>query len=198
MCLDGKLASGCYLAGTMIQGLAVLNHSDYTPQRWHESLIAIALAIFSTFINTVLARLLPSIESIILLLHVFGFLPVLVPLWVLAPHAFAQDVFTTFNDGGNWHNTGLATLVGILSVQLSLIGPDAVVHMSEAVRNASKTIPRIMLATLGFNGAPGFTMLVTLCFCIGNLEEVLEMPTGYPFVQVGGDPIVPRESSHFS
>ena len=116
------------------------------------------------------------------------------PLWVLAPHASAHDVFTTFNDGGDWQNTGLATLVGILSVQLSLIGPDAVVHMSEEVRNASKTIPRIMLATLVFNGALGFVMLVTLCFCIGNLEEVLETPTGYPFIQVSGAPIIQRQN----
>ena len=183
-------ASGCYLAGTIIQGLAVLNYPDYTPQRWHGSLIAIALAFFSLFINALLAKLLPSIEGTILLLHLFGFLAVLVPLWTLAPHASAHDVFTTFNDGGDWHNSGLATLVGILSVQLSLIGPDAVVHMSEEVRNASKTIPRIMLATLVFNGALGFAMLVTLCFCIGNLEEVLETPTGYPFIQVGGPPVI--------
>lgn len=79
---------------------------------------------------------------------------------------------------------GLAVLIGILSPQLALIGPDAAVHMSEEVRNASKTIPKIMFATLFTNGALGFTMLVTLCFCVGNLEEVLQTPTGYPFIQV--------------
>ncbi|KAL8734737.1 MAG: hypothetical protein Q9181_003101 [Wetmoreana brouardii] len=56
--------------------------------------------------------------------------------------------------------------------------------MAEEVRNASKTIPRIMLATMIFNGALGFVMLVTLCFCVGNLEEVLKTETGYPFIQI--------------
>ena len=177
-------AAGCYLAGTEIQGLIVLNHPHYVPQRWHGSLIAIALVFFSLFINTVLARNLPSIEGVILILHIFGFIAILVPLWVLAPLSSAHDVFTTFNDGGNWRSTGLAVLIGILSPQLSLIGPDAAVHMSEEVRNASKTIPRIMLATLCVNGALGFIMLITLCFCIGNLQDVLQTATGYPFIQV--------------
>lgn len=165
----------------------MLNNPDYVFQRWHGSLIAIALVFFSLFINTVLARYLPSIEGIILVLHFFGFIAILVPLWVLAPKSSAHDVFTTFNDGGNWGNTGLAVLIGILSPQLALIGPDAAVHMSEEVRNASKTIPRIMLATLIFNGALGFIMLVTLCFCVGNLQDVLQTPTGYPFIQVRQD-----------
>ncbi|KAL8718986.1 MAG: hypothetical protein Q9225_003944 [Loekoesia sp. 1 TL-2023] len=153
-------------------------------RRWHGSLIAIALVFFSLFLNTVLAQNLPSIEGVILVLHFLGFIAILVPLWVLAPKSSARDVFTTFNDGGDWRSTGLAVLIGILSPQLSLIGPDAAVHMSEEVRNASKTIPRIMLATMLLNGALGFIMLITLCFCIGNLQDVLQTATGYPFIQV--------------
>lgn len=177
-------AAGCYLAGTEIQGLVVLNHPDYVPQRWHGSLIAISLVLFSLLNNTVLAQKLPLIEGVILILHIGGFIAILVPLWVLAPLSSAHNVFTSFNDGGDWHSTGLAVLVGILSPQLALIGPDAAVHMSEEVRNASKTIPRIMLATMCINGAMGFIMLITLCFCVGNLEDVLDTATGYPFIQV--------------
>ncbi|KAL8810818.1 MAG: hypothetical protein Q9200_002286 [Gallowayella weberi] len=177
-------AAGCYLAGTEIQGLIVLNHPNYVPQRWHGSLLAIALVLVSLFINTVLAKVLPTIQATILVLHVFGFIAILIPLWVLSPHAPADRVFREFNDGGDWRSMGLAALVGILSPTVSLIGPDAAVHISEEVRNASKTLPRIMLATATGNGILGFVMLITFCFCIGNLEEVLQTPTGYPFIQV--------------
>ncbi|KAL8670211.1 MAG: hypothetical protein Q9168_005244, partial [Polycauliona sp. 1 TL-2023] len=176
-------ASGCCIAGTEIQALIILNNPKYVPERSHGSLLAIALVCVSLFINTVLAKALPTIQATILVLHLYGFLAILIPLWVLSPHAPADRVFTQFNDGGDWHSTGLATLVGILSPFVSLIGPDAAVHKSEEVRNASKTIPRIMLATLIGNGTFGFVMLVTLCFCIGNLEEVLATPLGYPFIQ---------------
>ncbi|KAL8830190.1 MAG: hypothetical protein Q9191_001571 [Dirinaria sp. TL-2023a] len=177
-------ASGCYLAGTEIQGLVILNHPDYTPERWHGSLIAIALVFVSLFINTVLAKSLPSIEGVLLLLHVFGFVAITTTVWSLSPHSSATEVFTKFNDGGDWHNVGLATLVGILSPTVSLIGPDAIAHISEEVRDASKTIPRIMLAAVGANAVLGFVMLVTICFCLGNLDEVLSSSTGYPFIQI--------------
>lgn len=182
--LTYETIEGCYLAATEIQGFVILNHPEFVPVRWHGTLIAIALVFFSHFINSVLARRLPFIEGVVLLLHFFGFIAIIVPLWVLAPHPSAHQVFTSFNDGGNWGSTGLAVLVGILSPQVSLIGPDAATHMSEEVRNASKTIPRTMLATLIVNGSLGFIMLVTLCFCIGDLEEVLGTATGYPFIQV--------------
>lgn len=106
--------SGCYLAGTVIQGLVVLNHPDpnYVPQRWHGSLIAIAMVFISAFINTVLSPKLPFIGIIIGLLHIFGFIAVIVPLWVLAPLSKPHDVFTNFNNGGNWGSVGLNALVG--------------------------------------------------------------------------------------
>lgn len=40
------------------------------------------------------------------------------------------------------------------------------------------------MASLYLNGALGFVMLVTYLFCIGNVEEVLNTPTKYPFIQV--------------
>ena len=177
-------ASGCYLAATEIQGLAILNNPSYTPQRWQGTLLAIALASISLFFNSALAKNLPSIEGVLLLLHVSGFIAILVTLWALAPHSSSRDVFNKFNDGGDWHSMALAALVGILSPTVSLIGPDAVVHVSEEVRNASKTVPQIMLATAIANGLFGFVMLITICYCLGNLDDVLFTPTGYPFIQV--------------
>lgn len=40
------------------------------------------------------------------------------------------------------------------------------------------------MASLFINGALGFVMLVTYCFCLGNVEDILTTKTGYPFIQV--------------
>ena len=40
-----------------------------------------------------------------------------------------------------------------------------------------------MLAAAAANGALGFVMLVTMCFCLGSLDDILSTPTGYPFIQ---------------
>ena len=43
-----------------------------------------------------------------------------------------------------------------------------------------------MMWTVVLNGVLGWIMLVTFCFCIGDVETALETPTGYPFIQVAG------------
>lgn len=106
-------ASAAYVAGTQIQGLLVLNYPDsYVYEAWHGTLLTIAVTVFSATFNTFLARKLPMIEAVILIIHVFAFFGILVPLWVLAPRASAKDVFTDFSDGGGWGNLGLSALVG--------------------------------------------------------------------------------------
>ncbi|KAF4969966.1 hypothetical protein FZEAL_10132 [Fusarium zealandicum] len=187
MCVLGwqtSCASSAFIAGTQIQGLVVLNYPDYVPQPWHGTLLTIAVAAFSVLFNTLLARKLPLIEAIVLIIHVFAFFGILVTLWVLSPRADAKAVFTEFSDGGGWNSLGGSTLVGILAGVLPLLGADAAVHMSEELRDASRTLPRSMIMTTVFNGAFGWIMVITYCFCIGNLEEVIMSPTGQPFMQV--------------
>ncbi|KAM0186757.1 hypothetical protein ACHAPI_011541 [Fusarium lateritium] len=113
-----------------------------------------------------------------------GFILVNTSMAEMASMADANAVFTTFSDGGGWNSLGGSTLVGILAGVLPLLGADAAVHMSEELRDASRTLPRSMIMTTIFNGAFGWIMVVTYCFCIGNLEEVLMSPTGQPFMQV--------------
>ncbi|UKZ61281.1 uncharacterized protein TrAtP1_002548 [Trichoderma atroviride] len=187
MCVLGwqtSCASSAFIAGTQIQGLVVLNYPDYVPKPWHGTLITIAVAAFSVLFNTFLARKLPIIESLILVIHVFAFFGILVTLWVLSPRADAKAVFTEFSDGGGWGSLGGSALVGILAGILPLLGADAAVHMSEELRDAGRSLPQSMILTTVFNGAFGWIMVITFCFCLGDLGEVLESPTGYPFMQV--------------
>ena len=111
-----------YLAGTQIQGLLVLNDSSYVFERWHGTLLLISISFVAIIFNTVFVRHLPMVEGLILILHVFGFFAIMIPLWVLAPRNSAKEVFTEFTDGGNWGSTGLSTLIGMLSPVFAFIG----------------------------------------------------------------------------
>lgn len=175
-------AAQAYMAGTQIQGLIVLNYPNYVFEAWHGTLLSIAVAAFSVAFNTGLARKLPLIEGIVLLIHICAFIGILVTLWVLAPRG-DSSVFTTFTDGG-WNSLGGSTLIGITSGILPLLGADAAVHMSEELRDAGKTLPKTMIWSTAINGALGWIMLITFCFCLGDVEDVLSSPTGYPFMQV--------------
>ena len=177
-------ANTAFLAGTQIQGLAILNYPNYVPQRWHGTLLTFAVASFSVFFNTFLVKKLPLVEGIVLIIHIFGFFAVLVTLWVLGPRGNASEVFTTFNDYGEWGNDGLSALVGILAVMIPLLGADGAVHMSEELRDASAVLPKAMILTTLINGAMGWIIIITFSMVLGNLDDVISSPTGQPYIQV--------------
>ena len=56
--------------------------------------------------------------------------------------------------------------------------------MSEEIRNASTVVPRAMVFSIMINGTLGFGMLLAVLFCIGDPEQILGSPTGYPFMAV--------------
>jgi choline transport protein len=168
----------------MIQGLLVLNNVNYIPERWQGTLIVIAITAFCIIFNTFLAKKLPMVEGMVLIIHIVGFFAVLIPLWVLAPRNPAQEVFTEFLNLGGWNSNGLAFMVGLLSPVYTLIGADSAVHMSEEIKDASLVLPRAIMWAAGINGTMGFIMIITFCFCLGSVLDIVGSPTGYPFIQV--------------
>ncbi|KAK5207732.1 hypothetical protein LTR99_010850 [Exophiala xenobiotica] len=181
---DGTDSDAAFLAGTQIQGLAILNYPDYVPERWHGTLLTFAVASFSVIFNTFLVKKLPLVEGIVLIVHIFGFFAVLITLWVLGPRGNAHDVFTQFNNYGGWSSNGLSAVVGVLAVMIPLLGADGAVHMSEELRDASRVLPQSMIATTVFNGAMGWIILITFSFVLGNLDDVISSPTGQPYIAV--------------
>jgi hypothetical protein len=81
-----------------------------------------AISLIATLINTYGASQLPTMEAIILILHVFGFFVVMIPLWVMAPRAPAEVVFTQFTNGGGWSSIGLACVIGQITPIYSFVG----------------------------------------------------------------------------
>ncbi|PGH00160.1 hypothetical protein AJ80_09213 [Polytolypa hystricis UAMH7299] len=178
------LVAIAFLAGTIIQGLIILNNESYAYEAWHGTMLVIGITTFAILFNTFLAKKLPFVEGVILIIHVLGLFLIIIPLWVLSPIASAKDVFFTFNNGGGWNNAGTATLIGLSTTITSMIGYDCAVHMSEEIQDAGRTLPKAMMSAVGVNAILGLTMLLTLCFTLGDAESILASPTGYPFIQV--------------
>jgi amino acid transporter len=107
----------------------ILNDASYIFERWHGTMLVIAIAVFSVVFNTLLAKKLPLVEIIILILYIIGFFAIIIPLWVLSPRQNAHDVFTQFTNAGGWSTTGTAFMVGLSGIVASFGGFDCVVHM---------------------------------------------------------------------
>lgn len=117
------VANTAYVCGTLIQGLLVLNYSDYVYQRWHGTLLFYAVLTFAVFLNTYVGRYLPQIEGLMLALYILAFFGVMIPLVYLAPsHKTAHEVFTDFQNMGGWSSSGLAFFVGLITSTGSLLG----------------------------------------------------------------------------
>lgn len=126
------VAGTAYVAGTLVQGLLILNHPSYDYQRWHGTLLFYAVVALSLFINTYLGRLLPQIESLMLFFHILGFFGILIPLVYLAPHRPAKEVFTTFYNGGDWSTSGLSFFIGLVTAMDAFPGVDAADHIGKS------------------------------------------------------------------
>ena len=116
------MAATAYVSGTLVQGLLILNYPDYEFQRWHGTLLFWAALALALFVNTFLSRLLPHIESLMLLFHLLGFFGIMIPLVHLSPHQPAKEVFTHFLNLGDWNTQGLSFLVGLTTVANSFPG----------------------------------------------------------------------------
>lgn len=58
---------------------------------------------------------MPVFQNVMLVVHIFGFLTIIIVFWVLSPRASAEVTFTEFTNSGGWSSTGLALMVGQLS-----------------------------------------------------------------------------------
>ena len=129
-----------YLVATFVQGLAILNWPDYSPTNWQTTLLIYAAIALSLFVNTILARLLPQLESTQLIIHILGFFAILIPLAYLGRKASAHDVFQVFVNGGGWSTKGLTFFVGINNTMLALLGIDGATHLGKCFVVLTATI----------------------------------------------------------
>ncbi|EGP88117.1 unnamed protein product [Zymoseptoria tritici ST99CH_1A5] len=176
------IAGQCFTVATQIQGLLVLNSATYIPQPWHSTLLTIAAASVAVIFNSFFARKLPLLEGLILILLIFGFFGILIPLWVFAPRTPSAAVWTEFTQIAGWPNMGTACLVALTGPIYALIGPDSAVHMAEEVHDASRTLPWAMVSTLALNGLTGLVMTITFAYCVGPMEAALTPQFNFAFI----------------
>lgn len=80
-----------------------------------------AVVFLAVVINSVTSRPLARFEGVILILHLFGFFAVLIPLVYLGPHG-DTSIFSNFVNGGALPTTALSFFVGLPTAVYSLIG----------------------------------------------------------------------------
>jgi len=178
------VATESLLAGTIIQGLIKLNYPTYESKPWQGTLFAWAVIAVNIFINVVTPNFLPKFELTILVLHLAGFVAIIATLLSTAEMGSASTVWLTAFNRGGWPTQGLSYCVGFLGNVATFVGADASVHLAEEVVNARLTIPRAICTSVIVNGIVGFAMMITVLYCLGDANSVLETPSRFPFIEI--------------
>lgn len=63
-------------------------------------------------------------------------------------------------------------------------GADGAVHLCEEIKDASTVVPKSLMVSIGLNGVLGFGMLLAVLFCLGNIDDALNTPTRFPFIEI--------------
>jgi choline transport protein len=111
------LVSTAYSAALAIQGLIALNTVDYAVPAWHGVLFTVGITLITIVFNTVLLRRLPALEGGMLVVHIFGFIAIMVVLWVMGDKTDVGAIFTEFSDPQGWGSVSTLLNYGTSSVR---------------------------------------------------------------------------------
>lgn len=135
-------ASAAFAAGLQFQALITLNHPDtYVPQRWQGMMFYWLVLLYAAAVNIWGSKILPHTNlasgkqtkvllgnrqlsdfSSLGVLHIVGFLAIIIVLGVMAPKHSAHYVFVEVSNSSGWSSDGVAWLVGLLSSVYPFLG----------------------------------------------------------------------------
>lgn len=177
-------ATNNYIASYFVLGMANLVFPDYAIQRWQTVLVAYLAIFLGAAVNIWGRSLLHRIARFILIWNVGSFVVVTITLLATNDHKqSASFVFSEFQNSTGF-GTGMAAIIGILQACFGMCCYDAPSHMTEEMHNASKEAPKAMILAVILGAITGFVFLLTLCFCIGDIQTTASTSTGVPVIQI--------------
>ncbi|CAH0023191.1 unnamed protein product [Clonostachys rhizophaga] len=177
-------ASAAFAAGLQFQACITLNHDDYVPERWQGMLFYWAVLVYALVMNIWGFKLLPHVNIVSGVIHISGFLAILVTLGVMSEKNTAAFVFTEFQNNSGWTSDGISWLVGLQSAVYPFLGYDAASHVAEELHNPSRNVPLAMVGSVLLNGLMGLVYCIILLFAAPSLDDMLSTPTGFPFMEI--------------
>ncbi|KAF2114091.1 GABA permease [Lophiotrema nucula] len=185
--LIGILAMGAvnnFIAANFVLGTAQLNNPDYTIERWHTVLVAYMIAVVAAISNIFGPHLLNKISKGILVWNITAFLVCFITILATNDHKQpASFVFSKFQNSTGFSNSYTAIL-GLLQSAFGMCCYDAPAHMTEEIKNARKQAPRAIVMSVYIGAVTGFIFLISLSFCIGDIETTATTPTGVPVIEI--------------
>ncbi|KAM3464107.1 hypothetical protein BB8028_0003g12520 [Beauveria bassiana] len=184
LALQAGNASGLFLIGTLVQAIIQIHKPGYSFENWHGTLLAVAVCCLTVVANVHCSKMLPYWQNPVFAINILAYFAFIIPVWCNAPSTTSEHVWTQWENSGGWSSLTVAVLVGQLPAITSQTGMDAAAHMSEEVRNASSSVPKVMISVFCINFFLNIMTVITLCYHIPDVTAALNEPTLYPAIWV--------------
>jgi len=171
--------------GAQFVAAAVVAGSNNSVQltAWHTYMYFLAISFFAIGLNIFGYRFLGKWNEGALFWSLTAWIATSAVILATAPKTSAEFVFTQFTNETGWPD-GVAWMLGLLQSALSLIGYDAITHMTEEMPRPTRDAPIAMVTCVAIGGVTGLTMIIVLLFCIPNPEAILTTLTGNPLIEL--------------
>ncbi|KAG7405107.1 Choline transport protein [Fusarium oxysporum f. sp. rapae] len=146
--------------------------NGYEPERWHLFLIYQGLNLLSLFYNLFLLKRTNWIHDCAFVLTLSTFFVTCITCLSRSRKQSPEWVWTNFETTTGW-NDGVAFMTSLVTPCYMHGGLDAALYLAEETLNASQTVPRALMATIGIGFLTAFTFAVSMAYCISDLEGLL-------------------------
>lgn len=159
-----------------VQAYAQFANEDYSPKRWHVTMIYwLVLGLF-LLINIFGVRQFQYLNSFVIGVHIIGYLLIIIVCCALKkdfnPASYA---FGGFSNTSGWPD-GLAWCVGILTTSMGFLGIETAVHFAEEIHHASVNVPRAIFFPVLLNSIITIPFLIFICFIVPSADTIFSSP----------------------
>ncbi|GAA6042680.1 hypothetical protein JCM8097_003742 [Rhodosporidiobolus ruineniae] len=182
------IAAGVYIFSDGLLGIAVAFHPDYAPKDWHLVLLMLGLLFLFFLCNLFIVRLLDAATKGFALINITSVVATIIALAACAPvKASPSFVFDGWVNETGWSSRGFVFLLGLLQSAFTIIGYEASAHLCEEAHDAARLAPLAIVGGTAIVSVVGFLWIITLLFCISDIDAVLGSATGIPVLQIFED-----------
>ncbi|KAM0350699.1 hypothetical protein ACHAPU_003192 [Fusarium lateritium] len=174
---------GFFAAQFVSAACVVASNGNYVVAAWKTYLIFMAILTFGTLSMIFGNRILGAWNNLALYWSILSVFVASVVLLSTSDKTDPEFVFATFQNETGWSD-GVAWILGLLQSALSLIGYDAVLHMTEEMPTPSRDAPLAMVYAVGVGGTTGTIFVLVMLFCLTDLPGIVATSTGLPIVEL--------------
>ena len=181
--------SGTYLldAEILLAAIEVL-YPNYTTQAWHLVLISWAVTVLSVVWNIPFFKSWPTTLKAMVVVTNAGSLFVAIALLARShPKQSAHTVFVDIVNESGWSSTSVVFLLGLLPGTTAINGFDSASHMTEEMPDPARQVPQVMVGNALLSGLSGLPMVIIYCFCIVNMDNLVDPVGGMTIIQIFKD-----------